>query len=883
MSGGTKEKRFLDALESLFTGAEVEGDSGFVNLMRMKRGYFRSIRPKLLAEIDKRAEQGSRFREELFDKLYTFFHRYFCESGSIYFRHLPAFSKIYERVYADGQDVALSWKTQMLYYVKSDVLVRSMPVELNDEDKPQNTRRFYFDASQVAHKKNNEKREFVFAFGQIKNGNAGKVIHLKVSYSQKGTKTKTDEIIKQSRGAGISLTDEQLQKAIGVFRRQTEADFFINKNARGFLREQFDLWVYQYIFQEETIFEEKRIKQIQAIKDTAYDIIDFIAQFEDELRHVWEKPKFVRNVNYVVTIDKLADGVLKKIIKHKEVKKQIAEWRELGMVGDRFLIKEILIEQKNTGNKKSANRNRKFLPLDTKHFKDLELEILDGLGNLDEVLDGELVHSENWQALNTLQKRYRERVKCIYIDPPYNTTASEILYKNTYKHSSWMAMMADRCSLAHKIICNDGILACAIDDEEIFNLKPVLDSIFHPSNLIAPLVFESNPRGRTTNAFFATCHDYLLIYNKNILCASVHKIDLTEEQKAEYRHTDSLSAYRLLPFRRSGGLSTPEERPNSFYPIFYDIHTQKIETSYFKNARKIEPLDKKGQKRVWRQTKPSFMKAVQNGDIVIKQSKKGDFVIYMKDRLKDGRKPKTIFSAPKYDASSHGTVLLANILGEKKFSYPKSLSAVQDIIYLLTKDKNQMIVGDFYAGSGTTAHAVINLNREDGGNRKYLLIEMGEYFHTVLLPRIKKVVYSKDWKDGKPVSHEGSSHFLKYYTLEEYEETLRNSRYKDGEQLELDSVKSPFEQYVFFGDDKLAHIIKPSENGSLDINLQYLYPDIDTAESLSNILGKQIRKRTADSVIFEDGTTEKTDTATMTAEEKQRFVSLVKPYLWWGE
>ena len=200
----------------------------------------------------------------------------------------------------------------MLYYVKSDVLVRSMPVELHDEGKPQNTRRFYFDASQVAHKKNNEKREFVFAFGQIKNGNQGKVVHLKVSYSQKGTKTKADEIIKQSHRAGISLTDEHLQKAIGVFRRQTEADFFINKDARGFLHEQFDLWVYQYLFQEETIFEEKRIKQIQAIKDTAYDIIDFIAQFEDELRHVWEKPKFVRNVNYVVTIDKLADGVLKE-------------------------------------------------------------------------------------------------------------------------------------------------------------------------------------------------------------------------------------------------------------------------------------------------------------------------------------------------------------------------------------------------------------------------------------------------------------------------------------------------------------------------------------------------------------------------------------------
>ncbi|MGR3983712.1 MAG: site-specific DNA-methyltransferase, partial [Gammaproteobacteria bacterium] len=97
---GAKEKRFLDALEALFTGADVEGDSGFVNLMRVKRAHFQSIRPVLLANVDKRAEKESSFREELFDKLHTFFSRYFCESGSIYFRHLPAFAKIYERVYA---------------------------------------------------------------------------------------------------------------------------------------------------------------------------------------------------------------------------------------------------------------------------------------------------------------------------------------------------------------------------------------------------------------------------------------------------------------------------------------------------------------------------------------------------------------------------------------------------------------------------------------------------------------------------------------------------------------------------------------------------------------------------------------------------------------
>ncbi len=217
-----------------------------------------------------------------------------------------------------------------------------------------------------------------------------------------------------------------------------------------------------------------------------------------------------------------------------------------------------------------------------------------------------------------------------------------------------------------------------------------------------------------------------------------------------------------------------------------------------------------------------------------------------------------------------------------EFSYCHPTSLYERLVNAASINGNGVIL-DYFVGSGTTAHAVINLNREDGGKRKYVLVEMGDYFHTVLLPRIKKIVYSKDWKDGKPVSHEGVSHFLKYYTLEQYEETLRNSRYQDGEQLELDSMKSPFEQYVFFGDDKLAHAVKPLKNGKLQINLHNLYPDIDIAESLSNILGKPIRRRTADTVTFVDGAPEKTNPSTMTEQEKRYFVSLIRPYLWWGE
>ncbi|MGI9347672.1 MAG: site-specific DNA-methyltransferase, partial [Gammaproteobacteria bacterium] len=243
-----KETQFLNALGSLFTGARVDGNgkSGYINLMHIKQQHFESVRGELMKRIDKIAPLNYPFREELFDKLHSFFHRYFCESGSIYFRHLPAWHRIYERVFADGQDVTLAWKTRNLYYVKSDYLIQSMPVELPESGTP---KRFYFDASAMQGRQNNEPREFVFSFSDKQDQED--VTCLKVSFSKNGQKTNIDEILKLAGEHQMWLIDEgDIKNAIRIFRRQTEVDFFINKDAGGFLHEQFNLWLYQYMFSE---------------------------------------------------------------------------------------------------------------------------------------------------------------------------------------------------------------------------------------------------------------------------------------------------------------------------------------------------------------------------------------------------------------------------------------------------------------------------------------------------------------------------------------------------------------------------------------------------------------------------------------------------------
>jgi len=390
------EQQFLDALQDIFIGAKVEGDSGYINLMKIKARYFeQGVFPQLMQDIDAACKPFEKsFREELFDKLYDFFKRYFSESGSIYFRHTALHQNIYERVYTDDRDVMLFWKTHMLYYVKTDRLFNSMDVEVDGT-------LFYFDVSGLEHKRANEKRELTYTFKGYK---GGKVI-LTVAYSEKGRKTKSDDIRRALKDAtaGIALDEETLERACRVFEKQSEVDYFINKNAQAFLKEQFDLWLYQYVFGGESNFTEARLKQLQAIKDIAYKIIDFIAQFEDELVRVWNKPKFVLNSHYVITLDKITDPkLLKKIFAHKGIKAQVQEWQDLGMVDDKAkdpkgLLGKIL-EKDLLG--APVHAQYQFLPLDTRHLPDLELDILALFDDLDAALDGWLVHSENYQALN---------------------------------------------------------------------------------------------------------------------------------------------------------------------------------------------------------------------------------------------------------------------------------------------------------------------------------------------------------------------------------------------------------------------------------------------------------------------------------------------------
>ena len=221
----TKEQKFYKALQDVFIGAKVEGTGGFVNLMRIKSNYYRDIEKIIIKDVETALESYPSFRDELFDKLYSFFSRYFTESGSIYFNSTPFHNNIYEKVYTDDRDVILFWKTQMLYYVKTDRIFRSLPIEFDGL-------KFYFDASKTESKRANEKRSLVFELNRIREDGT---IVFNVEYSERNKKTKPNEILNLIKRKGLVFTEEQLERAFRIFEKQSEVDF-INKMLRHFYR-----------------------------------------------------------------------------------------------------------------------------------------------------------------------------------------------------------------------------------------------------------------------------------------------------------------------------------------------------------------------------------------------------------------------------------------------------------------------------------------------------------------------------------------------------------------------------------------------------------------------------------------------------------------------
>ncbi|MCF7859339.1 MAG: site-specific DNA-methyltransferase [Candidatus Cloacimonetes bacterium] len=356
------------------------------------------------------------------------------------------------------------------------------------------------------------------------------------------------------------------------------------------------------------------------------------------------------------------------------------------------------------------------------------------------ITDNLIFKGNNLLTLHSLKKEFLGKIKLIYIDPPYNTGGSgdTFTYNNTFKRSSWLTFMKNRLEIAKLLLRKNGVIIAAIDDYEHHTLRTLMDEIFGGENRLGTVVGVHNPRGRNDDKYFATMHEYMLVYAKNIELVKLKNFKFSEKDLKQFNKQDDISNYAETPYMRTGNNSNKHERPNLYYPIYYNTVTDKLSLNSTEGSVEILPINNNGEEKTWRWGKKTFETKCDT-ELLVKKVK-GHYKIYKKRRASDiqGRKPRTVWYDSKYDASSNGIMLLRSLLGRSEFSYPKSLYAVIDIIKILSDDKD--IILDFFAGSGTTAHAVLQLKEDNEGERQFILCEQMNYVETVTSKRVQKVI-----------------------------------------------------------------------------------------------------------------------------------------------
>ena len=602
------------------------------------------------------------------------------------------------------------------------------------------------------------------------------------------------ELGQPHRRADGSEAGSRLRVHLDRYTARNTFDYFIHKDLGGFLRRELDFFIKNEVMHLDDIENESapRVEQylskIKVIRKIAGKIIDFLAQLEDFQKALWLKKKFVVETSYCIPLECIPEEFYPEIAGNVA---QIDEWIKLYAIDE--IQEDITTSGFSSPLKAGFLKSHPTLIIDTKHFSKIFIEeLIESITSLDDYTDGVTFNSENFISLSLMQTRYAEKLKCIYVDPPYNTDAGPISYKNGYRSSSWVSLMYDRIMLGKNLLSDAGIFVATIDDYQYKELALIVEDLFGKQNIAGTIVIRSNPSGRPVPQGLAQSHEYAIVAKKSSL-AELVKLPRTEQQSARYRHEDPNGNYMWELFRKRGSNSERTARPSLYYPIFVANENIRVpEMDYNDDSREwqirekplsteavVYPIDDGGTHRTWRATPESIRQFPNNFKATSLDSV---ITVYYKFRPgSDGVLPPTNWIDAKYSATEHGTGVLKQLFSQHNvFSYPKSIYAVEDSLRIGGLECSQDVALDYFAGSGTTGHAVINLNREDGEKRKFVLVEMGMYFETVLMSRLKKVTFSPEWKDGKPnrlataQEAERSPRIIKIVRLESYEDTLNN-------------------------------------------------------------------------------------------------------------
>jgi len=794
----------IQSKDSITLQAELEkmgkalDDAG---VLRKDAPKYLALQQQITAAIDTNA-----LEQEVFSHLASFFKRYYKDGDFISLRRYK--KDVYAIPY-EGEEVKLHWANADQYYIKSSEYLKHYAFKLSDG------KTVYFQLKEASTEQNNNKTqgdlERRFAIYQdLPIEVSGNSLYINFTYETHQKSTKQDELAKQALEivqANIppafaiafdrSPTEKNksrtlLEKHLNDFIARNSFDYFIHKDLGGFLNRELDFYIKNEVLfiddinTENPVYFTAQLSKIKALKTVAGKIISFLAQIEDFQKKLWLKKKFVISTNYCITLDRIPEKYYPEIMANPA---QLQEWQTLfNIAGPSDLSQD------------------KFLVLDTKFFPEsFKDRLLSEFDNLEDDTDGILINSENFQALNILQDKYYQSIDYNYIDPPYNTDSAPILYKNDYRKSSWLSLMSDRMLMAKRLLSPKAAKSIAIDDTEISTLS-ILSTQLFPEYRQSRLTVVHNPKGSITKDFNRV-HEYCVFLTPQ-----------TENKVIQRTLTENETPRKM---RRWGENSLRTERRLSFYPIIVEdkkiveigavpvdeFHPGSKNVPQGNNRTAIYPIDQDGVERRWNFGLDSIEDNLDRITVIEKDGLLDLFVTH------EQNVPKTVWNGGEYDAGNYGNTLLINILGKKIFDFPKSINLLTNILRITTKTNLSATVLDYFSGSGTTGHATIKLNREDGGNRKYILVEMGTYFNTVTRPRIQKVIYTDNWKNGQPQDKAGISQMFKYQVLESYEDSLNN--------LSLDTSNA-------------ENILQFSQQAQEEYLLKYML-DVETQDHLFNI------------------------------------------------
>ena len=859
--------QLITKLQEIFQINQPDLDFGIYRILNSRQTQINEFLQKTLPNKINAAFYGN-FEQanNVYNHLYTFFSRYYDQGDFISQRRYKG--DTYAIPYA-GEEVMLHWANKDQYYTKSGESFSNYAFTLENGKKVQ-FRLVEADTAKDNRKDNEQARVFALIEPQIKtetdeNGDEiqtdirpieenGDLLTIRFEYKAVNKKEKQSDYITQAveKIQNFAISDEfqgifdlmpteknknrtLLEKYLTDYTAKNTADYFIHKNLGKFLNQELDFYIKNEVMnldniQDSTDFShiEQNLQTIKTIKTVAKEIIAFLAQLEDFQKKLWLKKKFVAGCHYLITLDHLNEAQVQAALDNP---KQTTQWQALFNV--------------NTSGLNAAElcKNYPHLVVDTSLFEPkFQADVLNNLHDLDEKTSGFLIHSDNFQALNLLQERYKEQVKCIYIDPPYNTGNDGFIYKDGYQKSSWATLIHSRLSVAKNLLNQSGVIFQSIDDNEQARLKLLSDGIFGEQNFVSELTIIVKPEGRRYG-HFAKTHEFAYVYSKNSNYLTLNEI-LAEG--AEHKYFDGQGGFSLKGLRnRNVQAFNSTNRPNLRYPFFVDEASadsngfMKVSTIPKNDFVKVEASVINGLESVWRWGKEKSER--ENSSLLAYKGNDGEIRIFQKERNLT-QTAKTVLSNKDF-ISNKGTKEIQDLFGKSLFGFPKPMKLI-NLFCEIGSSETDLIL-DYFAGSGTTAHAVINLNREDNGKRKYILVEQGEYFDTVLKPRVQKVIFAKDWKDGKPQADNGEfggvSQIVKVLNLESYEDTLNN--------LELKQPASDlFAQNDALQNDYLLHYMLDIESRDSLLNTQHFTKPFDYQLNIATTSSGAYEAKTIDLV-----------------------------------